>query len=307
MGCTTPEVRRLIVRARRMGKKVKEICEMFSVSRWTVQRWVKRSRHPGRESFKDKSRRPHTIHRKVTWEVENAIIILRDSFKWGTHRISLMLDNPPSYIRHLLETVLDIEWTPVELSRQAINAVLKKHRRNGYPCNCKKDWKFFRAESPNELWQMDIKGPFRLESERKLALVITDDYSRFRISCNLFDSIDTNAVIQELLRSFKLYGMPKKILVDQGPQFRDDFRTWCRDDNEIEVTYAPKHYPQAKGKVERDIRNLSEEFIVLQEVFDNSSDLLEEYNEWYNHKRYHLGVEDYPANLYFGSDGAHLT
>lgn len=305
MGCTTPEVRHLIVRARRRGRKVKEITEMFNVSRWTVWRWVKRAHHRGRESYKDRSRRPHTIHRKVTWEVENAIIVLRDSFGWGTQRIKMMLDNPPSYIKHLLESVLGTEWMSVALSRQSINNILKKHNRNGYPCSCKREWKYFRAESPNDMWQMDIKGPFRIETERMLALIIIDDHSRFRISCRLFKSIDTEDVIGELSRCFQLYGKPKKILVDRGSQFRNKFNRWCKYEG-IEVIPTPPRYPQAKGKVERDIRNFNEEFLVLGRVFDNHLSLLEEYNEWNNYNRYKLGIENYPANLYFDADVAHL-
>ena len=83
MGCSTPEVRRLIVKARKQGCSMKEITTLFEVSRCTVWRWTKRAYHPGRESYKDKPKRPHTIHRKITQEVENAIIILRDSFPWG--------------------------------------------------------------------------------------------------------------------------------------------------------------------------------------------------------------------------------
>jgi len=98
MGSTTPEIRRLIVRACRNGKKVKDIADVFNVSRWTVWRWKKRAHHQGRESFKDKSKRPHTIHRKVTNSIENAIVFLRDSFSWGTQRIKENLRSPPSYI-----------------------------------------------------------------------------------------------------------------------------------------------------------------------------------------------------------------
>jgi transposase InsO family protein len=306
MGCLTPEVRRLIVRARRKGLKVKEITEIFNVSRWTVWRWTKRAYHPGRESYKDKPKRPHTIHYKVTWEVENAIIILRASFNWGTQRIKVVLSSPPPYIKYLLENVLGVDWKPVLLSRQTINQVLMKHRRNGYPPGGKRDWKYFRADSPNDMWQMDIKGPFSIDGERKLALDIIDDYSRFRLSCKLFTAIATKDVIDELSRCFQLYGKkPKKILVDQGSQFWEEFKDWCSDEN-IVVVYAPVHYPQAKGKVERDIRNFKEEFLVLGKVFDNHTSLLEEYNEWNNYGRYKLGIEDYPANLYFGENVAHV-
>lgn len=130
-----------------------------------------------------------------------------------------------------------------------------------------------------------------------LALDILDDYSRFRLSCKLYPSINTKVVIEELSRCFQLYGKkPKKILVDPGSQFREEFK----------VVYAPVHYPQAKGKVERDIRNFNEEFLVLGKVFDNHASLLEEYNEWNNYSRYKLGIENYPANLYFSENVAHL-
>lgn len=43
MECITLEIRRLIVKARRNGKRVKDIVEIFEVSRWTVWRWTKRT------------------------------------------------------------------------------------------------------------------------------------------------------------------------------------------------------------------------------------------------------------------------
>jgi len=306
VSCTTPEVRHLIVRARRKGLKVKKITEIFNISRWTVWRWSRRAHHPGRESYKDKSKRPHTIHYKVTREVENAIIILRDSFNWGTQRIKVMLNSPPPYIKHLLENVLGVNWEQVVLSRQTINTVLMKHHRNGCAPGGKRDWKYFRADNPNDMWQMDIRGPFTIDGKRMHALVVIDDYSRFRISCKLFTRIETEDVIRELSECFNRYGIPAKILVDQGTQFKYTFKKWCKDNN-IEVVYAPVHYPQAKGKVERDIRNFNEEFLVLGKVFDNHASLLKEYNEWNNYSRYKLGIEDYPANLYFNENVAHLS
>jgi transposase InsO family protein len=306
MGCSTPETRRLMVKARKRGCTIKEITTMFGVSRWTVWRWVKRAHHRGRESYKDKPKKPHTIHRKITLKIENAIIILRDSFSWGSQRIRVVLVAPPPYIRHLLETVLGITWQPILLSRQSINVILKKHRRTGFPPGGKREWKFFRAEYPNDLWQIDIKGPFTIDGQRMLALIITDDHSRFRISCTLHVSVGTRKVIAELLSCFSVYGIPKKVLVDHGTQFRVMFTRWCKQQG-IEVVYAPVRYPQAKGKVERDIRNFTEEYLVLGNVFDNHLGLLDEYTHWSNYDRYHLGINDYPANLYFAGHVAHVS
>ncbi len=146
------EIRELIVRAKKCGKKIKDIAEFFGVSRKTVWKWVKRVYHPEKESFRDRSRRPHNIRRRITPVIENAIIILRDSFNWGTQRIKISLKSPPPYIRYLLEHVLGMKWKDINISRQSINEILKKHRRNGSPYpKDKRNWKYFGAKVPNEL------------------------------------------------------------------------------------------------------------------------------------------------------------
>ena len=67
----------------------------------------------------------------------------------------------------------------------------------------------------------------------------------------------------------------------------------------IEVIHAPPFYPQCKGKIERCIRNFNEEYIRLDKVFEKPQTLLEEYQEWYNNERYHLGINDCPSNIFF--------
>ena len=305
----TPEIRELIVKARRNGKKVKDIAEMFDVSRKTVWKWTKRVHHPGKTNFRDHSRKPHRIHRKITPNVEDAILILRDSFNWGTQRIKVTLLSPPPYIRYLLETVIGRSWIEIDISRQSINNVLKKHGRNGSPYQKKKrEWKYFRADGPNDMWQIDIKGPFLLDGERVNALLILDDYSRFLVSVHLFESITTDVVNEEINNCIGKYNRPNKILTDNGPQFRDQFTEWCNQSGRnIEVVHSPPYYPQAKGKVERCIRNFNEEYIRVDKVFEDASTLLGEYREWYNNKRYNLGIHDVPVNLYLTKNVTDLT
>ncbi|HEC86661.1 MAG TPA: helix-turn-helix domain-containing protein [Thermoplasmatales archaeon] len=130
----TPEVRRLMVKARKNGMKVKDIVRIFGVSRKTVWKWVRRAKHPGRESFKDLPKTPHNVKRKIDVYTENAIIILRDSFNWGDSGNKMFsLESPAPYIKFLLEEVLGKVWRGRVLSRQSINEVLKKHNRNGSP------------------------------------------------------------------------------------------------------------------------------------------------------------------------------
>ncbi|MEM0466784.1 MAG: DDE-type integrase/transposase/recombinase [Candidatus Thermoplasmatota archaeon] len=299
MGSLTPEIRKRIVKAYKKGYRVKDIAAIFGVSRWVVWKWRKRAHHPGKDSYRSRSQRPLTIYSKVTQQIENAVIVLRDSFNWGTHRIALNLQYPPGYIHHLLTTITGCDWQPVALSRQTINNILKKHRRNGSPFERnKKDWKYFRSRKPNGLWQIDIKGPFLLDGKRLYALVIVDDHSRFIVYCGLYTAIRKEEVITSLGWAVKRYGYPKRLLCDNGSQFRsDDLKYWCKT-HKVKYEPAPPHYPETKGKVERTIRNLKEEYLVLDKVFENVSLLLDEYVDWFNNVRYSLGVQGTPASFY---------
>lgn len=132
--------------------------------------------------------------------------------------------SPPPYIKYLLETVIGKIWKTIKLRRQGINNILKKHRVNGSPYKKnKRDWKFFRAQGPNELWQIDIKGPFLLDDKRVKALVILDDYPRYLLSAKLFKSVTTDIVTQELQHCIETYSKPTSILSDNGSQFREQF------------------------------------------------------------------------------------
>jgi transposase InsO family protein len=304
MGCTTVETRKAMVKAVKLGMKVKDVARIFDVSRKTVWKWRKRVSRKGWPNYRDRSKKPHTIYSKVDPYVENAIVILRDSFQWGTQRIKVYLESPPDYIQYLLENVLGVKWSSVSLSRETINNVLKKHRRNGSPYGETKKWKYFRADYPNQLWQIDIKGPFTIEGKRMLALVIVDDNSRYLLSCTLHMSIIADDVLEILSMLVEKGYKPCKVLVDLGSQFWDIFEEGCKK-LEIEVEHTPKHYPQSKGKVERCIRTFNEEFLCLGIVFDGIDNLLTEFVRWYNFGRTHMGIGCVPAALYF--NGKNVT
>lgn len=298
MGCLNPETRRLMVNAVRNGYNVGEVAKIFGVSRKTVWKWCKRTMKVGRPIYRDHSKRPQTIHRKVTETAEVAIVVLREAFNWGTQRIKLNLECPPSYIRTLLESATGNEWKPIILSRQAINNILKKHGLNGSPYKSKRNWKYFRASRPDELWQIDIRGPIRIGNIRGYVLVILDDYSRYLVWCKFYERITSRIVLSALsYLAITKKQIPQKILADNGPQFKVIFEKGCKNMG-IEVIHTPPYYPQCKGKVERVIRTFNEEFLRVCGVFDNSMTLMPEFQAWYNDSRYHMGIFDFPNELY---------
>jgi hypothetical protein len=282
----TFEQRSLIADARRRNIKISRIAEVFDTSETTVKRWSKR------KTFKDKPRNPKES--KITLEVELTILGLRNTFGWGCERIQKGLINLPPYMREVLPTCIQ----NVKLSRQAINDVLKKHKLNGYKKKVK-SWKFFRAKRPNELWQLDIKGPFRVEGKKHYFVICIDDYSRYLL---LAKQLEHDPKVEEmknmLLPLIKKY-KPKNILTDNKP-FREEWDNWCKGQG-IEPLHAHPYYPQDKGKVERAIRNISEEFIYLIKKFREWIDgKIKNYKQWFNHRRFHRGINDYPAALFLG-------
>ena len=99
----------------------------------------------------------------------------------------------------------------VVVSRTSINDVLKKHKLNGYKKNYK-TWKFFRASKKDELWQLDLKGPFDVQGKKYWILVCIDDYSRYMLLSYQQDKDLTTHDIAGLLE--QLPSKPEKILTD---------------------------------------------------------------------------------------------
>lgn len=296
----SPDTREQIVKAVRRTNNKSIVSRVFGVVRSTVWLWCKRAFHRGRESFKDRRPEPKPI--KITADVEKAILAMRVAFEWGSARVQQGLVSLPKFIAETVEKITGCKLPVVELSRTAINNIFRKHNLNGYPVK-QDNWKFFRASKPDELWQLDIKGPFRVEGEKFYIVVCVDDYSRYLILCELFSECPTTNAIKHLLSEYirKTGRRPEKILTDRGAQFQEQWIEWCSDkERKIEPLFAHPYYPQDKGKVERTIRNIADEFVKLLKKFPEWLGKLSEYAEWYNKKRLHRGVLEYPARLYRG-------
>ena len=143
---------------------------------------------------------------------------------------------------------LEIKVRGVELSRQAINEILKKWGINGYRKKNQKAWKFFRAKYANELWQIDLKR-FKFQGKKYELLVLIDDYSRFILLLHVFDHSPNILEISEAVKLLVKKYHPEKILSDNNP-FQKSWGEWCESMN-VKTVFAHPYYPQDKGKVER--------------------------------------------------------
>jgi uncharacterized protein YoaH (UPF0181 family) len=276
--------RKLMTESIKSGNSINLVAKVFRVSRTTAWYWSSENLNSNFEDL------PRTKESKITIEVEIAILFMRLTFKWGTARIQQGLMNLPDFQLNEME----VRVQNFKLSRTSINNILKKHKLNGYHSEGK-TWKFFRAKYANELWQVDLKE-FRFDGNKYFILVCIDDYSRFILCLQLFNHCPTTKELTSVLQ--KLNVRPEKLLSDNGGQFREQWKEWCKSQN-IEAIFAHPYYPQDKGKVERTIRNLAGEFVNLLSRFRHwIHGRLEEWRIWFNEKRFHRGIKDCPSNLY---------
>jgi len=265
------------------------VARVFGISIKTVRKWNKR-----RKLLNDRKRKPKKS--KITLEVEESILALRTMFEWGTARIQQGLISLPDFMKRSLKKLRVKIVQGIKLSRDSINDTLKKHKLNGYK-NKVDSWKFFRAKKPNELWQLDPKGPVRIQGKKYWFIICIDDYSRYLLLSEQLGHAPTIKEIAKMLKPLVKKYSPKKILTDNNP-FKEEWDNWCKE-NGIESLHAHPYYPQDKGKVERAIRNVAEEFIYLIKKFPEwLNGKIKEYIWWFNNKRFHRGINNYPARLY---------
>lgn len=282
---TTPDLQLHIVSAVRKFKNKSFVAKVFGVCWNTVTKCCN-------SLFSKEQVTRNRKKEKITLKVELSILALRNTFNWGSARIQQGLISLPDFVLEELPDLVQDAY----LSRTSINDVLRKHKINGYK-NKQKTWKFFRANSPNELWQLDIKGPFTVQGHKYYFVICIDDYSRYLLLAEQLDHCpnvrEIHSLLQLLIKKYK----PKSILTDNNP-FREEWDNLLKEDNIISL-HAHPYYPQDKGKVERAIRNVAEEFIYLIKKFPHwLNNKIKEFQEWFNTKRYHCGIKDIPSKLF---------
>jgi transposase InsO family protein len=161
----------------------------------------------------------------------------------------------------------------------------------------------FEHPSPNDLWQMDFKGHFAMSSGGRChPLTVLDDHSRYSLVLAACDNERTETVRIHLIEAFKRYGLPRKILSDNGPPWgtcghsiEDQWTplsAWLVRVGILVVHGAPFH-PQTQGKDERFHRTLKADLLKWEVISDlaNAQKHFDAYRRTYNHIRPHEALK----------------
>src|SRR3954447_8502803 len=199
-----------------MKPKMRELCRRFRVSPTTGYKWVDRFKQSGRnsESLVDLCRRPRTSPSQTPPGMEDLFLELRRKHPyWGGRKLRARAE------MLLAESGDDASQLQQQLSAPStITSILQ---RNGLisPEESKKREHFERFEHPrpNDLWQMDFKGHFPLESGRRChPLTVLDDHSRFLLGLVACPSEEALTTKEALTSIFRRYGLPFRMTMDNG-------------------------------------------------------------------------------------------
>ena len=269
---------RMIIGPERLGKSISDTCTIFGVSRQTWYKWKRRYNVYGIDGLKNRSKRPHNIKNvKITKELEKIILEMRLNNRFGPMRIRFRLKRKYG----------------VNLGTKTIYNLLKRHNLNLLSIKIKRKYKRFEMKHPNELVQMDTKGPFYLKgSQNKNYFIhVIDDCSRKGVS-KWYNRRNSEKALLVLKEWVELHGKPLKVMHDGGKEFTSNkFKNYLRFHG-INDKQIPKGYPQEQGKVEAYNKIVIAEFLQVEELID-MKDGIEKYESFvnsYNYEREHGGI-----------------
>ena len=105
------------------------------------------------------------------------------------------------------------------------------------------------AEYPMQKLSMDL-----FQAGGQHYLIIVDRFSGYPFLARL-SKLATTAVLESLHPILLTFGFPESIRSDGGPQFRGEFRNYCKENGIQHETSSPYH-PQSNGHAEAAVKNI---------------------------------------------------
>jgi len=280
---------------RTLNQPVAAAARRFGVSRKTAHKWLAvydAATHPCAASeLADRPRRPLDSPRRTAPGGERAVLEVRDRYNWG-----------PRKIRHFLLA----REAPAVPAVRTIADILRRHGRVA-PAAGEGDGpqplvRFERGE-PNQLWQVDFKGPLEVGRERVTPFSVLDDHSRYLLCFSPCRDRTMATAWALLWEVFADAGLPEQVLSDNGfnTQGGPSLGLGWFDSRLIRLGIAPAHgrpyHPQTQGKVERLHGTAERELIGFGARLDRLEHFARDCERWradYNALRPHEALGDRP-------------
>ena len=283
-----------VVRAITGKEKFSALCREFQISRPTGYKWVARYKESGElAKLDERSRRPKKSPNRTKTRIEKRVIEVRQETGWCAKKV-----------QHVLERDDDIR-----IGRTTVNRILARNGLLREEDRHRPATQRFEMAAPNQLWQMDHKGPLRMGTGQCHPLSVLDDHSRYLVGLEAMAGPQLEPTQRALIRMFESHGLPEAMLMDHGT-------AWWNPTNGhgltrlsvmlirqgIELKYSGIRHPQTQGKVEKwhdTLRRAVRHHGRMPDDLAGWTQLLSQIRDTYNHRRPHEGIAmQVPAQRY---------
>jgi transposase InsO family protein len=189
-------------------KGVEAACSELGRSPASLYRWLAAFERSGIEGLLERSRRPRQVRTQIPAWVDTVILTVRLLTYWNSKRISAELARRGVY--EVSATYIDRLFRRSGCSRGSV--IGERGPR-------------YERSRPNELWHIDVKGPYFINLGRRGEYVKTwmvglvDDYSRFLIGLRIHTDMQAAPILEWLDDCFELCGQPLELMSDNGRPF----------------------------------------------------------------------------------------
>ena len=222
-------------------KSMMGLCAEFGISRPTGYLWLSRYRELGLSGIAEQSRRPHRSPARTLEELEAKVVQLRLRYPdWGAGKLAVLMGREG-----------------IKMPKSTVHRILLRYGLVHAQDRHSQAPQRFERSRPNELWQMDFKGPKGWRHPVG-PLSIIDDHSRYLIALHSTGSTRTEPVRGQLEQAFQDCGLPEAMLMDHGvpwwstqaPSGNTSLALWLMRQG-IGLHWSRIRHPQTQGKVER--------------------------------------------------------
>ena len=262
---------------------LKQAAACFSVSAKTAAKWVRRFREEGLAGLRDRSSRPHRLHRPTSAERLELVEQLRRQ-RWTGLRIAQQ----------------------TSLSRATVSRILRRLKLNRMrDLEPKPEIRRYEHAAPGDLLHLDIKKlgriarpSHRVTGDRRDSVsgigweylhVAIDDHSRVAFSAIYPDEKQASvlAFLADALAYYARFGIRfRAVLTDNGPAYRSAaFAQLCRTMG-LKHRFTRPYTPRTNGKAERFIQTLLREWAYAR-IYQNSYERSQELRPWLHQYNWH--------------------
>jgi len=281
-----PDRRAAVVRRRRQalrlwdeGRSVSEVCTVMGCGRASLFRWRERFAADGLAGLLDRYR--SVRESDLPPEIERLVLTVRMLTYWNSQRIAAELRR-----REI--------WP---LSNGHVARLLCRFGTHRSSFQRVPGPRYERAAA-NELWHIDLKGPFYLGARPRRSchfIALVDDFSRFLLGIHALPTKEALPIIEFLEQAVELCGTPLALMSDNGTPFVAIVRTMLSrfrrtlEDLQVRQIRTQIDTPWTNGKIEAFWATLQAEVLDRQQIGDLAAAdaAVSAYAGYYNYHRLH--------------------